>query len=162
MTSEEKNAYSVEGEDDGSQNVVLADGEIVQEHISVDEIIDQLETIQSMERDCRARKAALIAWLAAKSPQTDGCRTTRVRGERRRVKLEYPDDAWDQGQLKEAWHAYPQFRDEFLAIGSLKVKLREYKKLAHERGAEPYEAFKSMLAAANRGPQGQPKVTVEE
>lgn len=88
-------------------------------------------------------------------------KTRRVRGQRYRVKVEMPDDGWDQSMLREAWHSYPQHRESCLKIGTINVGLREWKKLTAESGPPDFELFRDMVRRANRGPSGNPRITVE-
>ncbi len=127
-----------------------------------DALLDSYRFHCDLERIHREEKLLLAGELSRRSPRTDDCKTTRIRGQKLRAKLEYPDDSWDQGLLKEAYHAFPALRDEFLSIGSLRVRLREYKKMLHEKGDPAYEKFKSMIGSANRGPQGAPRIILEE
>ncbi len=129
--------------------------------LTADELLDLYQHYAEAETAARNSRIKIAAALAARSPRQDGCRTTRVRGDRRRAKIEWPDDAWEQGRLKEAYHAYPQFRDEFLTIATLRVRLREYGKALRESGPADFQTFKGMLAAANRGPQGIPRIMIE-
>jgi hypothetical protein len=129
---------------------------------TVDELIDAYEHYDQAEKGARNSRVQIAAALAARSPQTGGCRTARVRGDRRRAKIEFPEDSWNQSTLKEAYYAYPQFRDEFLTIASLRVRLREYGKAVRESGPEAFETFKGMLVAANRGAHGLPRIVIEQ
>jgi hypothetical protein len=147
---------------DRDADIVLVPDSAPKAPDAVDELIDAYEHYEQAEKACRAEKLKIVAQLAALAPQTDDCRTTRLRGEHRRVKLEYPESSWDQSRLKECWHAYPKFRDEFLTISSLRVKLRDFKKAVHEKGPADFETFLGMLADANRGPQGMPRIVLEE
>jgi hypothetical protein len=131
------------------------------EELSVDQLIDAYQFHANEERMAREFKHKIAALLAAKAPRDPDCRTARVRGEQFRAKIEFPADAWGQSKLKEAYNAYPQYRDEFLVIERLKVKLREYDKAIRETGPEPFQQFVQMLKSANRGPQGPAKITVE-
>jgi hypothetical protein len=130
--------------------------------LTVDELLDLYQHYSEAETAARNSRIKVAAALAARSPQQAGCRTTRVRGDRRRAKIEWPDDSWDQSRLREAWNAYPTFRDEFLTIATLRVRLREYGKALRESGPESFETFKGMLTAANRGPQGILRIVIEE
>jgi hypothetical protein len=129
---------------------------------TVDELIDSYQHYDDVEKEARNARVQIAAALAARSPQSGGCRTARVRGDRRRVKIEFPEDSWDQSRLKEAYYAYPQFRDEFLTIASIRVRLREYGKVVRESGPEAFETFKGMLVAANRGAKGLPRIVIEQ
>lgn len=104
----------------------------------------------------RAVKLAVLAL-------TEGdAKTRRVRGPVHRIKVEMPGKSWEQSILKEAWNAYPQFRDKVLGIGSINVKRREFNKMRNESGPPDFEQFRSMIAAAEREPTALPTVTVEE
>jgi hypothetical protein len=127
-----------------------------------DELIRLHEDHKTLERMHREQAVLVAQELARRSPRTDDCRTTRIRGENRRAKLEWPEDSWDQGILKEAYHAFPSLRDEFLTIGSLRVRLREFKKMVHENGDAAYEQFKAMITSAQRPAQGPPRVILED
>jgi hypothetical protein len=127
----------------------------------VDALADAWEQADGQFRQLAAYRAQLAAALFALAHPGDG-RTCRVRGERRRVRLTLPEDAWDQAKLREAYHAYPQFRDEYLAIERLRVKARNLAKSEHETGPPAFETFLTMVRAANRGPVGTPHVAIEE
>jgi hypothetical protein len=102
-----------------------------------------------------------IAHAIAKLTEGEA-KTRRVRGKERGAKVEMPDDAWVQSILKEVWNAYPKLRDDYLRIESVGVKLREWKKLKETSGEPDLEQLKKMLAQANMGPTGTPRVTVEK
>lgn len=90
-------------------------------------------------------------------------KTRRIQGKTLRAKVEMPDDAFDQSILKEAWHAYPKHREKYLRISRIDPQLREVKKLRELSTDDPaFESFKTMIERANQGPQGMPRVTVEE
>ena len=135
-------------------------GEIV-ESGDADQLIDAWDRLKEMEAACRAFKTALATALAALAPDCEA-KTRRVRGQRRRCKIEMPDSSWEQSRLKEAWESYPQFRDELLTINSLRVRMREYNKILNEKGPSDWESFRAIIISADRGPQGLPAVTVEE
>lgn len=143
-------------------DIVLVSATPAKETNAVDELIATYEIHAAAEKAAREAKLLVASQLAALAPRVDDCRTVRLRGEHRRVKLEYPEDAWDQSRLKEAWFAYPKFASEFLTIATLRVKLREYKKAVHESGPADFQMFVKMLTDANRGPQGMPRVVIEE
>jgi len=128
---------------------------------NVDGLIDAWEDLQAEEQRLRAARMAIALRLAEQAPREGDSHTTRLRGNRRKVRIEYPADSWDQSVLKEAWHAYPAFRDEYLRISEVSVNLREYSKALRENGPEPFGCFKRMLQSANRGPTGTPRIVVE-
>jgi hypothetical protein len=89
-------------------------------------------------------------------------KTRRVRGLNRVAVLSMPDDSWDQSILREAWNSYPDLADEMLAISSLRVKMREYKKAVNTAGTPAFNTFRDMLTSANRGPTGTATVKIEK
>lgn len=135
-------------------------GEIV-EAGDADQLIDAWDRLKEMEAACRDFKTALATALCALTTDFE-TKTRRVRGQRRRAKIEMPDSSWEQSRLKEAWFAYPQYRDEFLTIATLRPKLLEVKKMLSEVGGLEFETFKKLLLSADLGPRGLPSVTVEE
>jgi hypothetical protein len=128
---------------------------------TVDEMISAYEHYEQAEKAARNSRLQIVAALAARVPQTDGSKTVRLRGDRRRVKIELPADAWEQGRLKQAWFAYPQYAQEFMKINTLSVRLREWKKALRESGPADFQMFISMLKDANRGPIGTPRIIIE-
>jgi len=133
-------------------------GEVV-DPTDPDALVDAYDRIDKrckVFNEARRRIAAAIAEL------TEGPKKTRrVRGQRRVAKVAMPDDYWNQSILKEAWHAYPDLRDEFLAIERIRVKKREWKKAEGTSGPKDFETFKGMVAQANVGPSGAPRVSIE-
>ena len=135
------------------------DGRIV-DPTNADSLIDSFEAAKEFADrlwDWQKQLRQLIAAL------TEGdAKTRRVRGEKRRAKVTMPSDAWDQSILKEAWNAYPKFRDEFLTIATLRVRMRELKKMNEETGPDDFESFRAIVQNANLGPQGLPSVSIEQ
>jgi len=125
----------------------------------VDAMIDCLERVQERDRELYNAKLQLRQALAVLA--IGHAKTRRVRGQRRRCKVEMPDDHYNQTKLREAYHAFPAIRDEFLRISELSVRLREWKKALAESGPPEFETFKKMVLAANEGPQGLPRVTID-
>lgn len=135
-------------------------GEIIDPD-SVDDMIDQLESIKAINRQLYAVELQLRDRLAA---LTEGdAKTRRIRGERRAAKIEMPGLGWEQSKLKEAFAQFPEFRDEVLKIDSIGVKLAEYKKLKNTSSDDPeFLKFRDAITAACKGPTGNPSVTVEK
>jgi hypothetical protein len=136
-------------------------GEIVDTG-DLDQLADAFERVRDIEKKLGASKAMIVAAMTAMVSSDVTTRTVRVRGQRRRVKIELPDDSWDQSRLREAYDNYPQFRAEFLQIAEFRVRLRELRKSAAESGPKEFEDFKSLLRKANLGTRGIPRVTIEE
>lgn len=114
----------------------------------------QLDDLKCFEELLRRRLGELADGTA---------KTRRVRGKVYVGKLEMADDGWDQTILKEAWNSYPQLRDEFLKIGTISVKMVEFKKLAQMSTDDvAFRSFKSMLEASVRPATGAPRVTMEK
>ena len=134
--------------------------------------IVNLDDIDSVIRACaenRQIKADLEAFDAtcrlAAAEFTKGAttKTRRIQGKTLRAKIEMPDEAWDSSILKEAHSSYPKWRDQYLRIGRVEPVMREVKKLVGMTTDDPaFESFRSMVLAANQGPRGLPRVTMEE
>jgi hypothetical protein len=149
--------------DDSDADVILQpDTPALVEERTVDELIRDYQLFDHDEHSARAAKQRIAMELARRAPQSDGCRTTRLRGEHSRVRIEWPQDAWDQSRLMECWHAFPHLRDEFLTIATLRVRLREYAKGCRTSGPADYATFLKMIKAANRGPVATPRIVIEE
>src|SRR5262245_26318634 len=73
---------------------------------TVDELINAYELHEAVERAARSARLQIVAALAARAPRVGDSKTSRVRGDRRRAKIEFPEDAWEQSRLKEAWHSF--------------------------------------------------------
>lgn len=90
-------------------------------------------------------------------------KTRRIQGHRRKAVVEMPDQSWDQSKLKEAWNSYPDLRDQVLKIGTIDVKLVEFKKLASTAAATPnVQTFKAMVEGAKKPATALPAVKIEE
>lgn len=114
----------------------------------------QLDDLRSFEDTIRRKLGSLA---------TGTTKTRRLKGKTLQAKLEMADDTWDQTILKEAYQSYPKFRDSYLGIGSVSVKLREFKKLPEMSTDDPaFGQFKGMLEGAVRPATGAPKVTIEK
>ncbi len=134
------------------------------------EIVDPSDVDQLAEaiQRCSAELDRLHKWhwllrskLAEHAPDTD-TKTRRVRGRRYRVVLTFPDSSWDQSILKEAWNAYPKYRDQLLRIGRIEVKKRELKKVKNESGPPDWTMFRDMVLRAERPPTSPPSVKIEQ
>lgn len=135
-------------------------GEVV-EATDVDGLAALYEKMRSVESKIRACKDGIRQAVMALSE--GDTKTRRVRGRNVTIKLTMPDDNWDQSILKEAYHSFPQFRDEFLRIAKVDPKLREVKKLASTASEDPaFTTFRDMVTRANRGPTGLPTISVEQ
>lgn len=126
-----------------------------------DAIIDAWEATSRALETLHSYKSALTKRLDEMAQAGDG-KTKRLRGQRRQVKIVAADDSYNQSILKEAYHAYPAFRDEFLRIDSLALKLREWKKAVGTTGPADFESFKSLITSASRGPTHAPRIHIEE
>ncbi len=90
--------------------------------------------------------------------------TRRIRGKKLQAKIVMGTVRPVNAILKEAWQAYPQFRDGFLKISSISMQKRETKKLVDlVTDDKAFESFASMvLAAEAQGTEGAATVTAEE
>jgi hypothetical protein len=126
-----------------------------------DALIDAYERLRLAEGALTLYRQQLTAALAGLVCAAE-TRTRRVRGRRRRARLELPPDSWDQARLREAWERFPHLAGEVLQIQALRVRVREWRKLQAEVGPPDFQAFKSLLAEAHQGVRGLPRVTIEE
>lgn len=129
-----------------------------------DEMIDAFERIKAKLAELNDARVILVNAMAEKARTgvvATTSRTLRLSGKRRMVKIELPPDGFNQSKLKEAYYAYPQFRDRCLSIATLSLKKVEYSKLQRESGTPDFNVFRNMLASACSGPAGNPTVTVE-
>ena len=137
----------------------LSPGEIVALD-DIDGLIDLYEQLDGIDKRIYGTKIRIRDALAK---MTEGdAKTRRVKGKRRTAKITMPDDGWEQSILKEAWNSFPDYAEDVLAIASLRVKLREYKKLVNTSGDASFTTFRDMVTSANRGPIGTPTISIEE
>jgi len=114
----------------------------------------QLEDLRSFEDTLRRKLGSLTTGTA---------KTRRVKGKTLQAKIEMPDEGWDQTVLKEAFESYPQFRDGYMKIGTISVKLREFNKLSEMSTDDAaFGQFKGMLEASTRPATGAPRVSLEK
>jgi hypothetical protein len=136
-----------------------ATGEVVSA-TDADALIDAFEQVKLMHEELSEAKRN-IAHAIAKLTEGEK-KTRRVRGKRRRAKVEMPGTDFDQSVLKEAWHAFPERRDEVLKVATITVKLREWKKVKGETGPDDFETFKRMIAMSERPSRATPSITIED
>ena len=127
---------------------------------NADELIDCLERVNKHDSRIYACKQH-IRMALAKLAEGEA-KTRRVRGKRRRAKLEFPGSRWNQSILKEAWNSYPSLRDQALRIGTVDVRAREFAKIRNESGPADFEQFKGMILSAEQPSASPPTVTIEE
>lgn len=101
---------------------------------------------------------------AAVAFTTGTAKTRRIQGKTLKAKVEMGDVYPNQSILKEAYAAYPKYRDGYLTIASVNLKLREFKKLENLATDDPaFESFASMLKTAHQqGSVGSARVSIEE
>jgi len=125
----------------------------------IDGLIDMYERCKHTNDVCYAVQIKVRELLAG---MTEGdSKTRRVRGNRRQAVISMPDDAWDQASLKRAFAEYPKYRDQVLKIDSVRVLLREFKKIVGTTGPADFNDFRDIVSAANRGPCGTPTIKIE-
>lgn len=134
-------------------------GEIV-DGADTDGLITAYENVSRELELLRGARAEIACWLAART--SGDTRTRRLAGKTRLVKIEMPSTTWDNSRLKEAWHAYPQFREKYLRIAEVAPQLIEVNKLRDTTGESDLETFKRMVLSAEREPTGTPYVKVEK
>lgn len=138
-----------------------ATGEVLE---GVDSLVDALERAQLELSRLRAFEQSARIRLAAMAPSDDPEQVTRrLRGERRRVKIELPGLVFDQAILRDIVAQFPMSMTRpVVKVESYKVVLTEFKKLANESGPPEFEQFRLCLQGACKGRIGLAKVTVEE
>jgi hypothetical protein len=130
--------------------------------VNPSDVDSMVEMYGRVESECRKFYDLKRKIAQAMFERTTGnAKTRRLEGEKHRIRLEKPDDYWDQSILKEIWNSYPKHRDQFLRIDSIAVKLVPYKQLLNTAGPEDLEQVKKMLNRANRGPMGTPRIKIE-
>lgn len=139
-------------------DIVMFDGEVV-DRDDPDALIDAYEKVRQLETVVDALKGQLRKAIAQKT--TGENKTRYLVGRRRKAKVTFPADQWDQGKLKEAWHSFPRLRDDYLRIAKVDPKLVEVRKLERSTGDDSFNTFRDMVLGANRGPQGLPTVSIE-
>ena len=100
---------------------------------------------------------------AAWNKTTGTTKTRRLRGKKYQAKLEEGEEYPSGSILREAWNSYPQYRDEYLRLGSVYLKLRESKKLPGMSSDDPaFGQFKGMIEdAIKNGTKGIPSISME-
>lgn len=134
-------------------------GEVI-DAADVDAMASAYEAARRKENELYAFRRMLAERLAVMT--TGESKTRRLRGQATRVKIEMPDDSWNNSLLKELWNSYPQLAVKYLRIERIGPQLREVKKLKNESGDVAFQMFKSIMLKANEGPRGTPKITIEE
>ncbi len=133
------------------------------ERVAIDDADALIETYEILNGTRQDLANTLWSIREALGKLADGdAKTRRVKGEHRTVKLTFPGTKWDQGILREAWEAFPEFRDEYLRIARIEPKLRETAKLAQTSGPVDFNTFRKMVAAAESESTAPPTVKVEE
>ncbi len=148
-----------DGNPSAKQEIVCrATGQVLDDQ-DVDVLLDHWEFLRARKAEIELTLAAITAAVASRA-QGHG-KTLRVRGERRRVKVELPGDHFNQGKLKGIYESF-LWAKEYLRIDRLAVNLVEYKKLLNETGNGPFMRFREELVSANEGPKGSPRLVLEE
>jgi len=125
-----------------------------------DELIGLYAALDSADKKIYAAKLKIRQAL---SQLTEGDRKTRrVAGQTRTAKLTYPDVDWDQSILREIYESYPQHRDTYLRISSLRPLKREVAKLQGTSGPPDLNTVRDMFTTAARESHRPPTVTVEK
>lgn len=125
-----------------------------------DALIELWTRLREIDQQIYAAKTATARALAALT--TGEARTRRVQGQRLRCVVEMPPTNWDNSRLKEAWHAFPRWREEYLRIAEVAPNLREVAKLRNMSGPPDLETFRAMVLGAERESTATPRIKVEE
>lgn len=134
-------------------------GEIVST-TDADALIELWARLREIDAQIYAAKTATARALA--SLTTGDAKTRRVQGQRLRCVVEMPSTNWDNSRLKEAWHAFPRWRDTYLRISEISPNLREVNKLRNMSGPPDLETFRAMVLGAERESTATPRIKIEE
>lgn len=90
-------------------------------------------------------------------------KTRRLRGKKYQAKVEQGPRYPVGSILKEAYNSYPQFREQYLRIDSVKLQMREFAKLGGMTSDDPaFDNFRGMLVKAmENGSEGLATVSLE-
>ena len=134
-------------------------GELIDAN-DVDALITLFEQLKANMDAIATAKGLICQALAAK---TEGdTKTRRIVGKTRAAKVEMPSTKWDNSKLKEAYHAYPGFRDLYLRIAKIEPDLRQVNKLRNTSGPADLELFKKIVLSAESPPTANPSITIEK
>jgi hypothetical protein len=122
--------------------------------LGCDECKRLLDDINTFYRTLRE-----IAW----SKTAGTTKTRRLKGRKYQAKIEQGQRYPVGSILKEAYNAFPAFRDKYLRIESVKLQMREYAKLEGTTSDDPaFVQFSGMLKdAMEKGSDGLPTVSLE-
>jgi hypothetical protein len=134
-------------------------GEVIDED-DIDALAELFLRVKDEESKLRTLKRRVSERLAERADPL--LRTSRVRGEKYRVKIEQPKTSYEQRTLKKLWDGYPSYARQYLRIGKIDVQAREFLKLQNEAGPDVFMEFREQLMGAYRGAVGTPRITVEE
>ncbi len=126
-----------------------------------DVLVDLYQAQLEAERSAKSARIQLAVAIANRAPMDGECRTTRVRGERYRVRVEWPEQGWDQRMLKQVWLEYPDFREQYLDIATIRPRLKEIRKLENEHGSDEFEHFRNAILDARRRSYSTPRIEIE-
>lgn len=126
---------------------------------NIDQLVELLQVVKNEIESLRSCEYSIRSALGAIA-QGDR-KTQRLRGEKHKVKITWPDDTWQQTALKELWQEDPQQSQVYLRIATLAPNLREVKKMEETYGNERFEAYKAKLLGARQPATSPPSVTVE-
>lgn len=129
---------------------------------------DDLDALIDLHERCRreADKIYVAKTLCAKAlaAATSGDAKTRrlVTASGRKVKVEMPDNRWNQKTCKDLWVRFPDFAATYLRIASIDPQMREVKKLRETECKDVALAtFKQQLLAAEEKATATPKISIE-
>jgi hypothetical protein len=127
----------------------------------IDSLILECDEVKKQMQDLRAFDQLLreVAWKKT----AGNTKTRRLRGKKYQAKVEQGPRYPVGSILKEAYNSYPQYRDKFLRIDSVKLQMREYAKLEGMASDDPaFDNFKGMLQKAmENGSEGLATVSLE-
>lgn len=137
---------------------------VVAEELSADELIELYSKLRHLNEEISTSLWQLRQEAGRRTKDQAKGKTTRLAGRSRQAKVTFPSHGWNDSILREAWHSFPDLRDNFLKIKSVSVIAKEFAKLESMaiEDNKPLETFRSMLVAAVTSPTTPPSITVEK
>lgn len=126
----------------------------------IDLLWDRYERSREMGRLLELFELRIRAFIQSCADGTG--KTLRVRGRRHRIKVELPDDSWNQSKLKEAVRLHANMVEDWIRVSAYAVNMREWKKILNETGPADFEAAKKAILECNEGPRGPARISLEE
>lgn len=127
----------------------------------IDGLIDALEIVKQHMTRVFTHKAVLEEALFARVSELK-TKTRRVKGERRKVRIEMPSDRQDNDRLKVIVEKYKVIWPQLIRVATYSIKMREFKKALNTEGNEAWNEYRDAVKTAILEPTAKPKFIIEE